>query len=88
MRDAGEAQDEIWRVARWAKNRAEGKATQVIVPTLIQGAVKAHDSSSKAAMLKDVHFPPPVEADLDDLVGFRYPQEVSMPSKLTVTEVS
>ena len=39
-------------------------------------------------MLKDIYFPPPVEADLDDLVGFRYPQEVSMPSELTVTEVS
>jgi hypothetical protein len=88
MRDAGEAQDRIWRVARWAKNRAEGKATQVIVPTLKQGAVEAHDSSSKAAMLKEVHFPPPVEADLDDLVGFQYPREVNMPSELTVTEVT
>ena len=88
MRDAGEAQDRIWRVARWAKNRAEGKATQVIVLTLIQGAVKAHDSSSKAAMLKDTHFPPPVEADLDDLAGFQYPQEVDMPSELTITEVT
>ena len=39
-------------------------------------------------MLKDVHFPPPVEADLDDLVGFQYPQEVDMPSELTVTEVT
>ena len=88
MRDVGKAQDKIWRVVRWVKNRAEGKATQVIVPTLIQGAVEAHDSSSKAVMLKDIHFLPPVEADLDDLVGFRYPQEVSMPSELTVTEVT
>ena len=39
-------------------------------------------------MLKDVYFLPPVEADLDDLVGFQYPQEVDMPSKLTVTEVT
>ena len=39
-------------------------------------------------MLKDIYFLPPVEADLDNLVGFRYPQEVSMPSKLTVTEIS
>ena len=70
MRDAGEAQDKIWRVARWAKNRAEGKATQVIILILIQGAVKAHDLSSKAVMLKDIYFPLPVEADLDNLVGF------------------
>ena len=88
MRDAGETQDRIWRVTRWVKNRANGKATQVIILTLIQGAVKAHDSSSKAVILKDVHFPPPVEADLDDLVGFQYPQEVDMPSELTVTEVT
>ena len=88
MRDAGKAQDKIWRVTRWAKNRAEGKATQVIVLTLIQGAVKAHDLSSKAVMLKDIHFLPPVEADLDNLVGFQYPQEVHMPSELTVTEIT
>ena len=35
MRDAGETQDRIWRVVRWAKNRANGKATQVIILTLI-----------------------------------------------------
>jgi hypothetical protein len=25
MRDAGEAQNNIWRVVKWARNRAEGK---------------------------------------------------------------
>jgi hypothetical protein len=39
-------------------------------------------------MLKDIYFPPPVEADLDNLVGFQYPQEVEMPSELTVTEIT
>ena len=39
-------------------------------------------------MLKDVYFPLSVEADLDNLVGFQYPQEVDMPSKLTETEIT
>jgi hypothetical protein len=39
-------------------------------------------------MLKNVYFLLPVEADLDDLVGFQYSQEVDMPSELTVTEVT
>jgi hypothetical protein len=39
-------------------------------------------------MLKDVHFLLPVETDLDNLVGFQYPQEVDMPNELTVTEVT
>ena len=39
-------------------------------------------------MLKSTHFPPPVEADLDDLAGFQYPQEIDMPSELTITEVT
>ena len=39
-------------------------------------------------MLKDIYFLLPVEADLDNLVGFQYPQEVDMPSELTVTEIT
>jgi hypothetical protein len=38
-------------------------------------------------MMKDAHFPPPVEADLNDLAGFQYPREVEIPSDLTTTEV-
>jgi hypothetical protein len=88
MRDAGEVQDQIWRVAKWARNRAEGKATQATIPILIRGAVKAQDPHSKAAMLKDTHFPPPMDAGLEDLMGFQYPQEVNMPNELTEMEVT
>jgi hypothetical protein len=70
------------------RNRVEGKTTQVVFPTLMRDAVEANDPSSKATMLQETHFPPPVEADLDDLVGYQYQEEVEMPDKLTEGEVT
>jgi exonuclease III len=88
MRSAGETHDTIWRFAKWARTRVEGKPTQTTFPTLTQNAYEAQETSSKAALLKTVHFPPPVEADLDDLRGYIYPQEAEMPSQLTEMEVT
>jgi hypothetical protein len=39
-------------------------------------------------MLKGTHFPPPVDADPEDLRGFQYPQEANMPNELTEMEVT
>lgn len=88
MRDASEEPNGIWRVAKRARNRAEGKTTQAIFPTLIQGAAEAHDPTSKVAMLRDTHFPPLIDADSRDLADFHYPQEVEMLSELIEMEVT
>jgi hypothetical protein len=37
-------------------------------------------------MLKQAHFPPPVEADLRDLKGYSYPERVSIPERLAEDE--
>jgi hypothetical protein len=37
-------------------------------------------------MLKQTHFPPPVEADLRDLEGYSYPERVSIPKRLAENE--
>ena len=88
MRDAGEAQGALWHTARWARQRAEGKATQIAIPTLRQGTEEAPDPRSKAEMLKRTHFPPPVVAELSDIEDYRYPIEVEMSETLTDKEVT
>jgi len=47
-----------------------------------------YNLNSKAIILKDIYFLPLIEADLDNLAGFQYPQEVDIPSELTVTEIT
>ena len=47
-----------------------------------------YNLSSKAIILKDIHFSLPIKTDLDNLVRFQYPQEVNIPSELTITEVT
>jgi hypothetical protein len=37
-------------------------------------------------MLKQAHFPSPVEADLSDLEGYNYPERISIPEKLAENE--
>jgi hypothetical protein len=58
-----------------------------LIPTLKRGAREAQDPRSKVELLKDVHFPPPIEVDLTDITGYTYPKRVSMPSLLTKEEV-
>jgi hypothetical protein len=87
MHQAGQSQEGLWRIARWASQRAKGATQHVSIPTLKRGEREAHDPHSKAEMLKDVHFPPPVEADLTDANEYPYPEGVSMPNQLTKEEV-
>jgi hypothetical protein len=87
MHQAGQSQEGLWRIARWATQRAKGTTQHVSIPTLKRGAREAQDPRSKAELLKDVHFPPPVEADLTDVTGYIYPERISMPSQLTKEEV-
>jgi hypothetical protein len=87
MQDAGKAQDKMWRIARWATQRAKGASQQVSIPVLRHEAHEAHDPRSKAELLKMIYFPPPVEADVSDTHNYTYPERVEMPSKLTEKEV-
>ena len=88
MQQASESQEGLWRIARWASQRVKGATRHVSIPTLKRGTPEAQDPRSKAELLKDVHFPPPVEADLTDITDYIYPERVSIPSQLTEKEVT
>jgi hypothetical protein len=88
MQQASESQEGLWRIARWASQRAKGATRHVSIPTLKRGTREAQDPRSKAELLKDVHFPLPVKADLTDITDYIYPERVSIPSQLTKKEVT
>jgi hypothetical protein len=83
---ASQTQAGLWRTAQWAAQRAKGLKQVVSIPTLTRDVHKAHTSREKAEMLKQAHFPPPVEADLRYLEGYSYPERVSIPERLVEDE--
>jgi hypothetical protein len=82
----GQTQAGIWRTAWWAAQRAKGLKQVISIPTLIRNAHEAHTLREKAEILKQAHFPPPVEADLSDLEGYSYPERVFIPERLGENE--
>jgi hypothetical protein len=86
MQEAGESQDGIWKIAKWAKNRAQGQQHQATIPTLQRGAQVAQSLKAKAEMLREAHFPPPPEADLSDTYNFRYSASVTQDPTITIEE--
>jgi exonuclease III len=88
MREACESPTNIWRIARWAKRRAQGERSTVSIPTLRRGAREAHEARDKAELLRETHFPPQPEVDMDDVGTYAYPEPVSMPTEITEGEVT
>jgi hypothetical protein len=50
--------------------------------------VEAQDPRSKAKLLRQTHFPPPPEADLQDIEDFQYPTPVDQAPRLTLEEIN
>jgi hypothetical protein len=64
VREAASSQDEIWKLARWARNR---RPKQPFTPPLSKpDDDKEHDHQAKAGMFRAAFFPPPPEVDLSD----------------------
>ncbi len=87
MRIAGESKDGIWRIARWARQRAQGIHPQVSFPPLTKDGNLVHSPKEKAELLRDHHHPPPPQADLSDIDAFEYPEPIFVPAGLEQTEV-
>lgn len=77
-------QRQVWGLSRWAKGRAA--AYQAFTPPIQRSEGLAYTPHDKAKALSDSFFPPPPTADLTDLQGFQYPQQLEVPD-ITPQEV-
>ncbi|RFU23573.1 hypothetical protein B7463_g12765, partial [Scytalidium lignicola] len=77
----------LWRLAKWAKNR---EAPRVAYTPDIRRKDKtmAEDLQGKCKAFREVHFPKPPEANLEDIEGFRYPQSRGDWPEITEWEVT
>jgi hypothetical protein len=87
MRIASESQDGIWRIAKWAKQRALGIHSQVSFPSLRGDSGLVHSPKQKAELLRKHLFPPPPQADLSDTIDYAYPEPITLPAGVEQAEV-
>ncbi len=75
----------IWHMAKWAKTKANQPQTTPQFPPLQEGpeTIPTYDNTIRAKILAKKFFPPPEEADLSDVQGSAYPQEVNVPQEIT-----
>jgi ribonuclease HI len=69
----------IWQLAKWARNRV-GAYESGITPTLHSPeGTKAETVEEKASLFQQAFFPPAPEADLSDIHGYDYPEQINFP---------
>ena len=79
MRAACESPEKMWKSTRWSR---DSTPKQVVLPPLKNEVTdtKINDSKGKADILLQSFFPPPVQADLDDLATAEYPPPICLGS--------
>jgi exonuclease III len=70
--------DDVWRAVRWTKNRGPYQAYTPPLWDPRTGSV-AYGAKEKADLLARQFFPPPPQANLDDLRRYDYPEPVRVP---------
>ncbi|KAI0994187.1 hypothetical protein K3495_g13996, partial [Podosphaera aphanis] len=67
----------IWKLARWAKKDEEEKRRLPQIPDIKDAEGKIYtESLDKVNVMAQHFFPPPVHADVQDIAGFTYPEEL------------
>lgn len=85
VEEATASQSGLWNLVKWAKNRQNASAA--CTPALVkQDGGLAQEPEEKAEILRQTFFPPPVQANLSDIEGYRYPPPLECPD-ITVSEI-
>src|SRR6266480_335715 len=74
----------LWHMAKWAKTKANQPQTTPQFPPLQEGpdTTPTFDNTTRARILAKKFFPPPEEADLSNIQGYTYPQEIDVPQEI------
>ena len=89
VHDAKDRPGSIWKLARWGKERSHQPPEPPTVPTLVyktsqdSEAKKATTFQEKVEAFGRQFFPPVPEADLGNMEGYAYPEEVEVPPRIT-----
>ena len=78
---------EPWSPYKWAKKREKGGKTLSIPILRNKDGNTATSIKEKAAFLREHAFSRPIEADLSDIINYRYPKPLEMEDRLTTDEV-
>ena len=73
---AAESRDGIWKLAKWARDKSDKPKEIPRLPTLMHEGKTATTFDEQIAMFKEVFFPPPPEAETDDIHNSCYPGPV------------
>ncbi|KAK1458424.1 zinc knuckle [Colletotrichum tamarilloi] len=76
---AAESPRSLWKIAKWARNRQSQPSTvtpEIRNPNTSQVAATPEE---KAALFKETFFPPPPEANLEDIDNASYSNQIGLP---------
>ena len=84
--DAASTPHGIWKLAKWATRRQAGPVASITPALRKQDGSLEAGAEGKVNLLRSAFFPPPVQADLSDTLGYDYPTPCSCPP-ITDSEV-
>lgn len=84
---AAKSPESLWKISKWARNR-DGQAPS-ITPAIKCPRTKqeVQEADAKAEIFREVFFPPPATASLEDTHNARYTGQIELPS-ITEKEVT
>lgn len=79
VEEAAESPEKLWRLAKWARTR--GNEVPRVTPAIQHPTTQQEvtEPSDKADLFRDTFFPAPPEADLGDIQGVEYRDQVELP---------
>ncbi|KAI1002937.1 hypothetical protein K3495_g5266 [Podosphaera aphanis] len=83
--EASKDATKVWKLAKWAKKDEEEKRRLSQIPDIKDAEGKIHTESLDKVNAMALHFfPLPVIADVQDIAGFTYPEELkTIPKVIT-----
>ena len=88
MQEASQDQGKLWKLSKWAKRKAKGLLEPEYFGKLKKENVEAIRVEEKVGIFRRECFPPPPNADLEDLPGFRYPIQLTTSDEVSQDELA
>jgi hypothetical protein len=86
VHEASTSTEGIWKIAKWARTKSHLPPPIPQCPSLATPNGLATTFEEKEQAFRTKFFPPPPDADLDDIEGYTYPQQLPDQGQLTMDE--